>query len=197
MRKRSLRLKLQLTSEHTVGKASKEKGASFERLVCEKLSRWIMPDSDRGLLWRSSMSGGRATVARAAGKKLTDQSSDLCSIAPESAPFTSVFTVECKHYKTLNIPSGVIHGKQELALFWRQVCRDAAHANKRPLMIARQNSWPILAFVRSPDYPQFFGPVSDYECARLLKLSTRQSYVSMFILEDLLRSAYVESRFIK
>lgn len=175
---------------------SKQKGASFERLICEKLSRWIEPQSDRSFFWRSAMSGGRATVRRYAGKRTDDQAGDICSIAPEGTAFMRCFSVECKHVKDLNITSGVIMGKAELATFWRQVSRDASHADKKPLLIAQQNRYPALALVRTSDV-SMFGAISVYERARLFNLGRAlgTTSVSIYFLEDLLRSAYVESRF--
>lgn len=169
-----------------------DKGGSFERLVCEKLSRWVLPASDRTLFWRSSMSGGRVTVRRGRGKADADQSSDLCAVAPEGNALCSVFTIECKHYKTLNLPSAFINGTQELPTFWRQVSREAAYVGKRPFLIARQNSWPILALVRTGDLA-FFGHVEDVlqlERARLFRLSSRRSSISMFTLDDILSLPY-------
>ena len=40
----------------------KEKGSSFERLVCKRMSMWLSKGERDDLFWRSAMSGGRATV---------------------------------------------------------------------------------------------------------------------------------------
>lgn len=174
----------------------KQKGAAFEREICEKLSRWILPTSDRSLFWRSAMSGGRATVRSYAKKSTSDQAGDLCPIAPEGNAFMSRFVVECKHVKTLNIASGLLQGKQELATFWRQVSRDAALAEKKPLLVAKQNLYPTLALLRTIDYPVFFGHISQHERLRVFILGRPGApSISMFFLDDLLAGSYVETRF--
>lgn len=182
-----------------MGKFSKEKGASFERLVCDKLSRWIEPGTARSFFWRSSMSGGRATLRRAAGKVSEDQSGDICSTAAEGHAFLQRFTVECKHVKNLSLGSGAMGTGGELCTFWRQVARDAAKSGKRPLLVARQNAGPILAFIRTADYSQYFGAISALERARLFRLSTRLGApsVSMFFLDDLLSQPYAEARYVQ
>lgn len=178
---------------------SKQKGSEFERKICERLSRWIDPDSDRSFFWRAAMSGGRATVRRYAGKKTEDQAGDLCSIAPQGNAFLSKFVVECKHVKNLNIPSALFTGTQELATFWRQVSRDAALAQKRPLLIARQNMFPIIVLLRTVDYHVFFDHQGEFELLRLFRLGGRlgsRSSLSMLLLDDLLKSSYEQSRWI-
>lgn len=175
------------------------KGSQFERETCEWLSRWLDPTTDITHMWRSSQSGGRMTVRRQKGKDSDSTGAgDLSPLTVLGHKFLGEFTVECKHVKTLNITSGILTGKQELSLFWGQACRDAAHAGKRPILIAKQNRFPVLALLRTSDYSSFFGAVSDYEIARLFKLGRPTApSVSMFYLAQLLRSPYVEARFIK
>jgi len=123
-----------------VGAGSKAKGADFERQVCRDLSRWLSAGAAEDWLWRSAMSGGRATLAARRGKQSRTQVGDLSSIHPSAAAFTSQFVVECKRYHDLHIhglfavpPCG------ELAVFWGRL-RDQAHrAGRHPMLVVRQD----------------------------------------------------------
>lgn len=121
----------------------KQKGASFERRVCVSLSLWISYDQLEDLFWRSSMSGGRSTVAFSKGKRLAAQAGDISSIHPMGNAFINKFLVECKAYKDLNFV-GLISGKGHLAGFWAEARTQAARYQKLPLMIAKQNQQPII-----------------------------------------------------
>lgn len=62
--------------------SKRTKGGSFEREICKLLSLWINHgDGDEGL-WRTSCSGGRATVRRAKGKSNNTHTGDIAGITP-------------------------------------------------------------------------------------------------------------------
>jgi hypothetical protein len=122
----------------------KQKGASFERSVCKQLSLWMSHGTREDLYWRSAMSGGRATVAARKGTRLTAQAGDITAIDPEGEPLTRQFLLECKHYKNLQF-SGLLNGTGELSKFWKKLKDDSDSYLKRPLLIARQNSYPTIA----------------------------------------------------
>jgi hypothetical protein len=117
---------------------SKQKGASFEREVCVLLSKWISHGVQEDVFWRSSMSGGRSTVAHARGKRLATQAGDISCIHPIGHAFTSKFLIECKHYADLNF-LGLLTGKGHLIEFWLEASRQAFIYGKLPLLIAKQN----------------------------------------------------------
>lgn len=121
----------------------KQKGASFERDICKKLSLWLSNDQRQDLLWRSAMSGGRSTVALKAGAKLGAQAGDISSIDRLSHAFVETFMTECKAYRTLNF-EGLIKGKGHLIDFWKIATREATKYGKHPLLIGKQNNHPII-----------------------------------------------------
>jgi hypothetical protein len=125
----------------------KQKGAAFERLVCEKLSLWVTDGKSDCAFWRSAMSGGRATVRHAKGKKTQSQSGDISAVAPEGHALVNYFSIECKFVKDLNLQAALMKGKGPLVEYWKQVSRDAAKAGKRPLLIAKQNNCPVVVFM--------------------------------------------------
>lgn len=123
----------------------KAKGSSFERKVCEKLSLWITQGQKADCLWRSAMSGGRATVARRKGKDVR-QAGDVAAVAPEGHRLTSRYYVECKFYRDLKLNRFIL-GQGILAEFWRKTCKEAKHYKRAPMLIAKQNNMPTLVLL--------------------------------------------------
>lgn len=118
----------------------KSKGGEFERLVCKTLSLWVSNGQDSNLFWRSATSGGRATVQRKAGAKASEyQASDISPVAPGAYILSDVFAIECKAYKDIQLNQLVFEDKSLLLDFWNQANRDALAANKKPMLIAKQN----------------------------------------------------------
>lgn len=121
----------------------KNKGSSFERLVCVQLSLWITKGAQEDVYWRAAMSGGRATVAHKKGKRLAAQAGDISCIHSIGEPLTDKFMLECKFYADLNY-IGLLVGRGKLASFWTEAKTQAARYGKLPLLIAKQNQQPIV-----------------------------------------------------
>ncbi len=119
--------------------AGKAKGSNFERTVCHELSMWISRGEHDDLYWRSSMSGGRATVMFKKGGANRSQCGDITAIHPDGNPLTEKFLISCKFYKTLNIEGAVIGNKGGLTAFWIECVTEAKQHNKLPLLISKQN----------------------------------------------------------
>lgn len=121
------------------------KGGSFERLVCRALSRYISHGERDDLLWRTPSSGGRATIQLKRGVVNRTMAGDALAIAREAAEFCENTYIEAKHYADLQLDRSLICGTGQLARFWQRTIAEAAHYDKRPLLVARQNRFPILA----------------------------------------------------
>lgn len=121
----------------------KAKGSSFERMVCKELSLWISHGEVPDVFWRSAMSGGRSTVAMKKGVKMSAQVGDLSSIHELGNKFTNEFMIECKFYKKLDYDS-LIKGNGKLLEFWERAKADAKLHDKKPILIAKQNHFPIM-----------------------------------------------------
>lgn len=121
----------------------KQKGSSFERKVCVQLSLWVSKGKHKDLFWRSAMSGGRATVFHKSGTTIR-QAGDICAVAPQGHRFTSIYFIECKHVKSLDIASFILDGKGTLAKFWAKASKQARDHMRRPLLIAKENRRPTL-----------------------------------------------------
>lgn len=150
------------------------KGGSFERLVCKMLSLWITYGENPDVFWRSASSGGRSTFAVGRGGKAKEyHSSDIAPVDPVAYQLLKYFTIECKHYRSLQLDLLAFGGKSKVRLFWEQAIRDAERVNKRPMLVARQNAKPILLGLREDDYYWFMNlHLKDRKFPRAL-ISTR------------------------
>jgi len=74
------------------------KGSAFERHVCKELSLWwTKGKGDRdNIFWRTSASGGRATIRSKRGKTTPGQYGDICAVDLIGKPLLDVFTFELK-----------------------------------------------------------------------------------------------------
>lgn len=129
----------------------KQKGAGFEREVCVALSQWLSKGKRKDLLWRSAMSGGRATLGLRKGEKYLSQGGDVSAIDPMGAVLTERFCIEIKFYKDLDL-TGLWFGRGALHNFWVKARDDARKYGKEPMLIAKQNRYDtlVLVSVRSP-----------------------------------------------
>jgi hypothetical protein len=118
----------------------KQKGSAFEREVCTKLSLWLTNGKNKDVLWRSAMSGGRATV----GRGQVRQCGDICSVSEEGHVLTNSYYIECKHYHDLQFNSFVLHGKGCLAKFWQTAKTEARKYGLHPVLIAKGNHFPAI-----------------------------------------------------
>jgi hypothetical protein len=137
----------------------KPKGSKFEREVCSKLSLWITKGEHKDALWRSSMSGGRATVHVKKGGT-NRQAGDICAVAPEGHVLTDKFYIECKHYKSLDLGNFFLGRNGRLRKFWYKTVAQATKHNRNPMLIAKQNNVPALVLIRAGDLD-----VKDGKCA--------------------------------
>ena len=125
---------------------SNEKGGVFERKICKRLSLWISDGLRDDLLWRSAMSGGRATLQRRirTGTKRTNQCGDISAISREGQDFLDVFFVDCKFLKSLQIDAWIYGQEGRLPNTWDKVLGEALDHNRVPLVVAKQNHKPEL-----------------------------------------------------
>ena len=121
----------------------KAKGSAFERLICKDLSLWVSDGKHKDVYWRSAMSGGRGTVAMAKGDKLSAQAGDVSSVHKLGHALIDKFMIECKAYRTLNFES-LIKDKGTLLAFWRHAAGEAEKYGKLPILIGKQNNYPIV-----------------------------------------------------
>lgn len=125
----------------------KAKGGAFERKIAKQLSLWITNGEKEDCLWRSSISGGRATVAHRKGK-LVRQAGDLTAVSPEGHALTDRWYIECKNVKDIQLLKFLVKGFGLLARFWNKCQQEASRYNRDPVIIFKQNGWPVLLMAR-------------------------------------------------
>lgn len=114
--------------------------------MARRLSLWLSGGVADDLLWRSAMSGGRATLQFKRDNKLNRrQSGDLSAIGQGAYEFCEQTYIECKHYRDLQIDRSLLCCTGQLYHFWQKTVVEARRYDKRPLLIARQNRYPTLA----------------------------------------------------
>jgi hypothetical protein len=129
---------------------SKSKGSSFERYLCKALSLWVSGGRNEDLFWRSSLSGGRATVGMKRGKDLSRVSGDICAVAPEGHVLTDRYFIEAKHVKSLDLEAFLFGRGGKLQQFWKKASVQARANKKLPIIIAKQNFYPVVMITEHP-----------------------------------------------
>lgn len=153
----------------------KRKGGAFERSICERLSLWITGGQKKDCLWRSAMSGGRATVS----KGMVRQCGDVCAVAPEGHVLTDFYFIECKHVRDLNL-WGIFRDTGNLRKFWLQAVAESSRYGKRPMLIAKQNNCPTLVCAL---INQFSAEVD-------VMMQIPKMNMEIYLFDDLLKTEY-------
>lgn len=143
------------------GKATKSKGAGFEREVCTALSLWWSEGERDDIFWRSNASGARATQRRKVGKDTAYQGGDTTFSDPIGEPLIRHWSIECKTglgkrevvkdkkgkvVKVVNHTWDIldlIDSQQNTTVFekiWRQCSGDAETTGRVPVLIFRRNA---------------------------------------------------------
>lgn len=119
------------------------KGSNFEREICKDLSRWWTQDEDRDdVFWRSSNSGGRATVRGRKGKKTYGHAGDIAAVDPIGEPLLKFVTIEVKRgYSSHTFAALLDRPKKAAQQTWEAWIQQAIEAHER----SGSFSWMIIA----------------------------------------------------
>lgn len=164
----------------------KSKGSGYERRICKLFSLWLTDGEKEDCLWRSSLSGGRATVAHRKGVTVR-QAGDITAVAPEGHAFCSKYFVECKHVKNLNLEAFFLTDKGLLAKFWKTVLREARKHHLEPMIIARQNFVEDLIIMRPPAFKVLIGNKAP---GMSLRVKRSSGAVEIRLLADVLKQPF-------
>jgi len=157
----------------------KQKGASFERKIAVALSRWVTHGERKDVFWRTAMSGGRATIHI---KGDVRQCGDIAPIAQEGHYFCSVWYIEIKHLRAIDLFSAMSE-RGQLHHIWRKTKREAYKYKRDPMLIIRQNMRPTLVCVNGPGAHTLPGVVV---------MELPQSSMSIMLFDELMRTKYHE-----
>jgi hypothetical protein len=119
-------------------KDSKNKGTSFERAICRKLSLWWSNGEDDSIFWRSPGSGSWARGKRPD----TPGRGDVIAVKPEGKSLTDYAVIEIKRgYRTPDSISDNARDNGTLVKFLENLehlCFDEAH-KRYPILIYKKD----------------------------------------------------------
>lgn len=172
---------------------SSRKGAGFERTVAKRLSLWLSCGERDDLLWRTAMSGGRATLQRQKGKRASAQAGDIGSIDEASSWFTQRFFVEAKHLKDMNLTSFILKRQGILYNNLKKARGEAEEEGKSLFFVAKQNNYPDFLMVEE-DVIIWARGHQLWPLAQVgdLQLYSFEEFLSLASAEDLKRGLLLE-----
>lgn len=127
----------------------KQKGSSFERVVCTALSVWITEGSKSDLFTRNVLSGGKFTISQ---NTVMDGGlpGDIAAAHPLAYAFLMLYVVECKHYHDLQLEQ-LLHkpfSKTWIGSVIAKVEEQAQDCSRDYILIAKQDRIKELVFVQ-------------------------------------------------
>jgi len=130
------------------------KGSQFERDICRQLSTWWTYGEQDDVFWRSSQSGGRATVRARKGLRTAGSYGDIAALDPIGEPLIKTFTIELKRGNSHGNPADLLDctGDPKCNSFVKTLIQ-AEEAHKR----AKSKSWLII-LKRDFKHPVVFFP---------------------------------------
>lgn len=126
------------------------KGSAWERDVAKLLTTWLTGKPKPYVWWRMPSSGAMATIS----EENKELSGDIMPMRPEGAFLTDKYSIECK----VGYPSSSFHKhlkgvkNDEIQDFWKQACRDADIASKKPMLIYKKKMCNALVGIEEGDY---------------------------------------------
>lgn len=118
------------------------KGGSFERWFCDQLSEWWTGAKDDSVFWRTSNSGGRATVRGRKGKKTQGHAGDVGATHPEGEPLMRFVTFELKRGYSNRSPFDLLD--RNPAVYNKQVWEDWINQARAAHQRAGSEYWMIV-----------------------------------------------------
>lgn len=118
------------------------KGSAFEREICKQLSLWWTEGERDDVFWRTSQSGGRATVRKRKGKRTSGHYGDIMATGSTGRSLMRYTTIEVKRgynrFTMLDVLDRSEGAAQQLFEKWMAQAIDAA-------IDARSMTWWVIA----------------------------------------------------
>lgn len=168
------------------------KGAKFEREISKALSKWWTEGQRDDVFWRTSQSGGRATIRKKQGKNTKNQDGDICATDPIGQPLLDIATIELKvGYNSWNIKEiidSVMRTKNsKLEDFFEQCQREANAQNKKCwCLITRQDRREPLIFINN-EFWRFLKSKKDFSIeipSKIIIVHPKFGYIQAMRLGD-------------
>ncbi|MCK5018212.1 MAG: hypothetical protein KAS32_14240 [Candidatus Peribacteraceae bacterium] len=162
---------------------SKRKGNKFELDIAKKLSLFLSEGNNDDWFGRSQNSGGRQTIRKKQGIDTHNQDGDITVVHKDVSLFGEIYTVECKHYKNIELWGLITGANSNIVTFWNQVCQKALEVNKRPILIAKQNHKPTL-FITSSVVGRYIKEY--FKIGPLMESTVGYETLCFYLLDDIL-----------
>ena len=119
----------------------KGKGSDFERQICKELGLWWTNNERDDIFWRSSNSGGRATVRSRQDKGTFGQYGDVQATDPIGQPLIDLCTIELKRgYGNASVGDVIDKGPKAAEQMWETWVRQAKEDHEK----AGSFSWLLI-----------------------------------------------------
>jgi hypothetical protein len=124
---------------------SQSKGSAWERQLGSALSLWITGGVRKDLFCRTVLSGGQHTISE--GK--LGIPGDLMANHPLAFEFLALFSIEAKHYRSIELDKFIWDekGSSFLAKVYAKANSQCVKLNLTPLVVAKQNHYPAVAIM--------------------------------------------------
>jgi len=130
----------------------KGKGSSFEREICKMLSKWWSGNESSSIFWRTSNSGGRATIRSRKKQATFGQYGDVQATDPIGQPLIDLCTIELKRgYKGASIGDLIDTGPKAAVPIWEKFVIQAREDHIKAksfawLLITRRDRRQIMCY---------------------------------------------------
>lgn len=134
------------------------KGSSFEREVSKQLSLWFSHGESDSWIWRTAMSGGRATVRAKKGQTTSGGAGDLTFTDAKAAPLFELVTFELKRgYAKTSLSDLIDRNDGTKPGTFEQWVAQAYTSSRQGgtehwMIIHKRNNRPAMAYINSSLY---------------------------------------------
>ena len=154
---------------------SKTKGNVYERDFCKRLSRWWTGGKRDDIFYKTSNSGGRASMRDKKGHETFNQYGDVCAVDPVGMPLMKAVTIELKRGYNDSTVHNLLdrkdhHAEQQFEEWVGQASTDTKRAGVISwLLVTRRDTreeiiWMRYLFWRSITYEIRKNPKSCKPC---------------------------------
>ena len=133
--------------------AKSNKGSSFERDICKKLSLWWSNNTDDDIFWRTSGSGARAKTRSKKSLSTFGQAGDVQATNPIGQPLIDLCSIELKRGYSKHTIADILDApndakEQMYESFINQAITDSQNAKAKTwLLIVKRDRREALIFI--------------------------------------------------
>ena len=132
------------------GKRAKTKGSNYERDFAKRLSMWWSYGQLQDAFWRTSLSGGKATIDNS-----DVHVGDICALRPIAVPLENCVVFELKrgYTKSLLLDWLLLGVTSLVGQWWEKGYKQATTLNRKFILIVKHDFHPEIAFMLADQIP--------------------------------------------